>query len=138
MQKAVRLGVAVAALLQNEEVRRALGGASRTVRDWAQNRRDQRSDRTHGRQGPITRVSERFGQGALERRVDSLADVIPEIEAVSADLAANLHTVETDLRRALTVAGRMPTTPRWRAQREIVARLDKIEKSLIDVVLAPR
>ena len=37
----------------------------------------------------------------------------------------------------MSVAGRMPTAQRWRAQRAIAGRLDVIEKSLVDAVLSP-
>jgi hypothetical protein len=138
VQKTVRLGLAVAALLQNDEVRRALRGASSSLRTWAQKRRTQLDERAHDRRGPLTRVTDTFGQGALERRVDSLVAVIPEIEPVDTTLAAELRATESDLRRAVTVAGRMPLAKRWRAQRGISSRLDEIERSLIDAVLSPR
>ena len=134
----VRLGIGLLALLQNEEVRRGLRGASTGLRNWADRRRAHHAGTGHERRGPTARLSERFGQASLERRVDSLAAVIPEIASVRPDLAAALHTAEEDLRRAVNVAGRMPTAQRWRAQRAIGGRLDQIEKSLVDAVLSPR
>ena len=101
-------------------------------------RRDQLAQTAHERRGPLARLDDRFGTGSLERRVDSIADVIPEITALRPELAAELRTAEADLRRAVNVAGRMPTAKRWRAQRAIGSQLDEIEKALIDAVLSPR
>ena len=134
----VQLGVGLVALLQNEEVRRALRGASAGLRKWADRRRGQLAPTAGDRRGPMVRLGERFGQASLERRLDSLASVAPEIAAVRPELAVELRTAEADLRRAVTVAGRMPTAQRWRAQRAIAGRLDVIEKSLVDAVLSPR
>ena len=85
-----------------------------------------------------TALTDQFGQGSLERRVDSIADVIPDITTLRPELAAELRTAESDLRRAVYVTGQMPRAKRWRAQRAISAQLDQIEKSLIDAVLSPR
>ena len=93
---------------------------------------------SHERRGPLDRITDQFGQGSLERRVDSIADVIPDITTLRPELAAELRTAESDLRRAVYVTGQMPRTKRWRAQRAISAQLDQIEKSLIDAVLSPR
>ena len=138
VQTAVRLGIGLVAVLQNDEVRRALRGASGGLRRWALGRRDQHALTAHERRGPLARLDDRFGTGSLERRVDSIADVIPEITALRPELAAEFRTAEGDLRRAVNVAGRMPAAKRWRAQRAIGSQLDEIEKSLIDAVLSPR
>jgi hypothetical protein len=135
---AVRLGIGLLAVLQNDEVRRALRGASGGLRQWAQRRRDQLALTAHERRVGRVRLNERFGHRSLERRVDSIADVIPEIAALRPELAAEFRTAEADLRRAINVAGRMPAAKRWRAQRAIGSQLDEIEKSLIDAVLSPR
>ena len=135
---AVQLGIGLLALLRNEEVRRGLRGASAGLRKWADRRRVQLARTAREHRGPMVRLGERFGHASLERRIDSLAAVTPEITAVHPELASELHTAEVDLRRALNVAHRMPTAQRWRAQRAISGRLDEIEKSLVDAVLAPR
>jgi hypothetical protein len=133
----VKLGIGLIALLQNEEVRRGLRGASAGLRRWADRRGVQLARTARERRGPMVRLGERFGHASLERRIDSLAAVVPEITAVRPELATELHTAEADLRRALNVAHRMPTAQRWRAQRAISGRLDEIEKSLVDAVLSP-
>ena len=125
-------------VLQNDEVRRALHGASGGLRQWANRQRDQLALTSHERRGPLDRLTDQFGQGSLERRVDSIADVIPDITTLRPELAAELRTAESDLRRAVYVTGQMPVAKRWRAQRAISAQLDVIEKSLIDAVLSPR
>jgi hypothetical protein len=50
----VQLGIALVALLQNEEVRRALRGASAGLRGWADRRRSQLALTASGRRGPLS------------------------------------------------------------------------------------
>ena len=45
-------------------------------------RRGQLAPTAGDRRGPTVRLGERFGQASLERRLDSLASVVPEIAAV--------------------------------------------------------
>lgn len=131
------IGIGLFKLLQNEDVRRQLGEASSTVRRWAQRRRDQAQ--MVGLPSPSRlSLNPRFGLRAMLRRLDSLAAVIPELATTNPTLAAELAQAEADLRRAVAVAGPLPTKQRWKVQREISKRLDKIELALVDAVLPPR
>ena len=124
-KKASAVGVALITLLQNDDVRKALGGAGSGLTAW--------SKRTRARfDAPLT---DRYGQGALLHRIDALATVIPEFATLDAEFAAELRTAEVELRRAAFVAGQMPVSKRVPAQRSIARRLDKLERALIDAVL---
>jgi len=137
-RKTMRLGVGLVALLQNEEVRRGLRGASVGLRQWADRRREQLARIDAQRLGPMARLSDKFGHGSLVRRIDSLATVIPEVTSVHPELAEDLRAAEADLRRAVNISAQMPMTKRWRVERTIDRRLDEIEKALIDAVLSSR
>lgn len=130
---ALTVGSALLTLLQNEDVRKSLSGASAGLRTWAKRTRA-RFDRTegHGARGPLR---DRYGQGALLHRIDALAVVIPEFATLNPEFAAELRTAEVELRRAAFVAGQMPVTKRLPAQRSIAKRLDKLERALIGAVL---
>jgi hypothetical protein len=137
-RKTVRLGVGLVALLQNEEVRRGLRGASAGLREWADRRREQLARIDTQRLGPMARFSDKFGHGSLVRRIDSLTTVIPEVTSVHPGLADDLRVAEADLRRAVNISAQMPMTKRWRVERTIGRRLDEIETALIDAVLSSR
>ena len=124
-KKASAVGVALITLLQNDDVRKALGGAGAGLTAW--------SKRTRARFDAPLR--DRYGQGALLHRIDALATVIPEFATLDAEFAAELRTAEVELRRAAFVAGQMPVSKRVPAQRSIARRLDKLERALIDAVL---
>lgn len=120
-------------VLANEEVRRRLAAAPAYVMDWAaQQRTRQRNAARRGLPDPTSR----FGQKSLERRVESLANVVDRAFPAPDDPAkAELVTAIDGLRVALLVAKPMPMVQRKKAHRRIDAQLDQMEAALVDAVL---
>jgi hypothetical protein len=118
-------------ILQNEEVRRRLAQAPRQVIDWAGRRRANAQSTRAG-------FTARFGQKGLQRRVDSLADVVNRAlpRADDPGRAEMLQAVE-QLRIALAIAGPMPIVQRKKAHSRIDHQLDELEAALVDAVLPP-
>jgi hypothetical protein len=112
-------------VLANEEVRKRLMAAPVAVLDWANKQRTQR--RTS---------SSRFGQGSLERRVESLGNVVERAFPDPADPGRLevVHAVES-LRVALAIAKPMPFVQRKKAHRRIDSQLDQMEAAMVDAVL---
>ena len=116
-------------ILANEDVRRRLAVAPKAAVDWATTRRTEMRQR-----GP--KLTERFGQKGLQRRVDSLGNVVSRVFPDPADPARVdvLKAVES-LDVALQVAAPLPLTKRRKAQTRIDHQLAELEASLVDAVL---
>jgi hypothetical protein len=116
-------------ILANDEVRRRLATAPKSAVDWAASRRAQMK-----RPGP--KLSERFGQRGLQRRVDSLGTVVSRVFPDPADPARLevLKAVES-LDVALEVAAPLPFAKRRKAHTRIDRQLAELEASLVDAVL---
>jgi len=116
-------------ILANEEVRRRLTNAPKVAVDWASSRRSEMRQR-----GP--KLTERFGQKGLERRVNSLGTVVTRVFPDPTDPARVevLKAVES-LDVALEVAAPLPLTKRRKAQSRIDHQLAELEASLVDAVL---
>jgi hypothetical protein len=114
-------------VLANEEVRKRLAAAPATVMDWAAKQRAQQ--RT---------TSARFGQRSLERRVESLDNVVDRAFPSPADPGrAELISAIEGLRVALAISKPMPFVQRRKAHRRIDSQLDQLEAALVDAVLPP-
>ncbi|MFZ4719718.1 MAG: hypothetical protein ACOYMR_09855, partial [Ilumatobacteraceae bacterium] len=102
-------------VLANEEVRRRLAAAPGYVMDWAaQQRTRQREAQRRGLPDPTSR----FGQKSLERRVESLANVVDRAFPVPGDPGRDELLKAVDgLRVALIVAKPMPLVQRKKAHR---------------------
>ncbi len=112
-------------VLANEEVRKRLAAAPATVMDWAATQRAQQRNA-------------RFGQGSLERRVESLGNVVDRAFPSPTDPGRDelIRAVE-GLRVALTISKPMPFVQRKKAHRRIDSQLDQLEAALVDAVLPP-
>ncbi len=112
-------------VLANEEVRKRLVAAPVAVMDWANKQR-------HQRRG----TSSHFGQGALERRVESLGSVVQRAFPDPAD-PGRIEVVQAveSLRVALAIAKPMPFVQRKKAHRRIDSQLDQLEAAMVDAVL---
>jgi hypothetical protein len=128
------VGATLIRLLQDEEFRRRLGDASTGVRSWAARRKAQLSSPSSASGAP-SGLRSKFGSGALARRIAGLREMAVALGPENPDLAVHIATTSDDLQRALSVAVNMPPSTKWRALRAIDARLDEIEKALIDAVL---
>ena len=114
-------------VLANEEVRKRLAAAPATVMDWAAKQRAQQRN-----------TAKRFGQRSLERRVESLANVVDRAFPSPTDPGRDelIRAVE-GLRVALAISGPMPFVQRKKAHRRIDSQLDQLEAALVDAVLPP-
>lgn len=112
-------------VLANEEVRKRLAAAPATVMDWAAKQRAQQRNA-------------RFGQTSLERRVESLGNVVDRAFPSHTDPGRDelLRAVE-GLQVALTISKPMPFVQRKKAHRRIDSQLDQLEAALVDAVLPP-
>ena len=127
-KKASAVGVAlVARLLQNDDVRKALGGAGAGLTAW--------SKRTRARFDAPLSEPVRPRRAAAAASTPFAADDPRGSPTLDADSRQSCSTAEVELRRAAFVAGEMPVSERVPAQRSIPRRLDKLEHALIDAVL---
>ena len=131
----VAITIAIAQqVLANEQVRRRLAEAPGQVIDWAA------AQRAQWRAGPATRLDprSRFGQRALERRVDALAAVVERaFPGRDTRGRAEVEHALDGIRAALTVAAPMPIRQRRAAQRRIDGQLRTLEAAVVDAVLPP-
>jgi len=125
--------VVVQQLLANDDVRRALANAPRTVVTWSSKKRAElKASGATDRLDPRNR----FGQKALERRINSLFEVSSAAFPGRDDPGRTemLDAIER-LRLALGVAAEMPMTKRKRAHAKIGRQLDDMEAAMVDAVL---
>jgi hypothetical protein len=121
--------IVVQQLLANEEVRKRLADAPRSVMDWAAKRRVEMKGRRVG-------VTDRFGHKGLEGRVDSLERVVDRAFPAADDPGrVEMAQAIESLRIALAVAKPMPLVQRRKAQARIDRQLDDLEAALVDAVL---
>ena len=124
-KKASAVGVALITLLQNDDVRKALGGAGAGLTAW--------SKRTRARfDAPLSDHTAKATLAAPHRRPRGgdprFRDARCRIRGRAADGRGGAS--------AGRVRGRqMPVSKRVPAQRSIARRLDKLEHALIDAVL---
>lgn len=132
------VGAALLRYLQDEDFRRRVTevstGVTSGVRSWAARRRHQPALPSAAQHAGMRA---RFGQGALERRIQALRTMAAELSRTHPEFAAHVASTADDLQRAVTVASNMPPATKWRTRRSIDARLDEIEKALVDAVLPP-
>jgi hypothetical protein len=121
--------IIVQQILANDEVRRRLAKAPRSVMDWASAKRIEMRRTRSG-------VTDRFGHKGLQRRVDSLADIVDRAFPSLNDPGRGelLQAIES-LRVALAIAKPMPLVQRRKAHARIDEQLDELEAALVDAVL---
>src|SRR3954462_1378362 len=108
-------------VLANDDVRRRLAQAPRTVKVWADSKRAERRARGIGRFDPTAR----FGHKGLERRVESIAGALAVAFPNANDPGREQLTEAIPrLRLALAVAKPMPVVRRRQAQMRIDKELD--------------
>lgn len=83
-------------------------------------------------------VTDRFGSGRLERRLDHLQTSVQGLAAGRPELAAELAQVVANLdqlRFALSVAEGLPLVKRTKARRRIDQELDRLEATIFEASL---
>ncbi len=139
-KSAVVLGLALErakVALQDEETRRMLVDKANVItvefQQWLSDRK--RNDVADVEPGWL---SEKFGQGRLERRVDSLAATIDLLSGGRPGLTEALAPVGeavVQIRTSLEIAGRFPLVKRTQAQLRLDKEIGRLEKMLFEASL---
>lgn len=134
---AIAIGTALYGFLRRPEVQDALTGVSSSTKQWAGKVRlakrtgdgsQKRDERVRGV------IKDRYGAGALLRRLDALAAAIADISTLEPDLATRLSAKERDLRTRITAAGKLSADVRKPKLRTLEAELDGLEGALADAI----
>jgi hypothetical protein len=148
------LGRAAASALQraltDPEVQKRINDQSsklvRKAQDWQAERRAEPAEPGSARavlDGMVGKVTSRFGQDGLTRRVIRVResiDIVEEARPVDPGVASSFEELRGECDRvaaAIAIAGRLTVVKRKRAQHMIDQRLSELEDGLLRHVLEP-
>jgi hypothetical protein len=130
------IGTAVVGFLTRPEVKKVLGDASSSAKAWAAGIKNRRTDTRPSAEGGRVRgiVKDRYGAGALLRRLDALAAAITTLAELDESVSHELSVREQALRARVNAAAKLSPELRRPKLKALEAELDEFERALADAI----